>query len=199
MGMTALEYRHQLQALLPSGPAWPRDADADLTRTLDALAEELVRIDVRANTLIDEADPRTTSELLSDWERIAALPAAYVTAPQSEADRRQALHAKLTLLGGQMPDFFIELAAGLGITITIMEFRPARVGKSTIGAACYSGARVRFYWQINHPDILETPAKIGSRIGARINYWQGPAQVFYIDRFAPAHSKVLFGNGTRRI
>lgn len=198
MGMTAGEYRIQLQALLPAGTAWPRDADAELTHTLEALAEELARIDVRSEDLVEEADPRTSFELLPDWERIAALPAVYVTGPQTTEERRQALVAKLTLLGGQDPGFFIDLAAGLGITITVMEFRPARVGKSAIGAPCYT-ARVRFCWQINHPDILETRTKIGARIGARINYWQGPVQVFYIGRFAPGHNKVLFGNGTRRI
>jgi len=65
--MRADDYLHQLQALLPSGPAWPRDRDAVLTQLLAAFAEEFARIDARTAQLIEEADPRATYDLLADW------------------------------------------------------------------------------------------------------------------------------------
>lgn len=74
MVLSAEAYLAQLQALLPPGSAWPRAANATLTKLLGALAEELARLDARALALIDEADGRSTLELLSDWERVCGLP-----------------------------------------------------------------------------------------------------------------------------
>lgn len=198
MGMTAAEYRLQLQALLPTGPAWRRDTEADITRTLDALAAELARIDARAEALMEEADPRTTSELLSDWERIAALPSSCVTVEQTIEERRAALVAKLTLLGGQSPDFFIDLAAGLGSVITVKECRPFRAGKSRAGDPCYS-TLARFLWHIHHPDVIITHFKAGSKAGDPVDKITGPNGLWCVGRFAPAHTTVYFGSGTRRI
>lgn len=107
--MSADRYREQLQALLPSGAAWPRDAGAVLTATLDALAQELARVDTRAGNLRDEADPRTTIELLPDYERTHGLPDACVTAAQTTDQRRNALVSKLSSLGGQSPAYYLSV------------------------------------------------------------------------------------------
>jgi len=198
MGMTAAEYLLQLQALLPTGSAWPRDADAGLTLTLESLAEELARIDARADDLVEEADPRTTSELLPEWERVAALPSPCVTEAQSVDQRRAALVAKLILLGGQSPDFFIDLAAGLGLTITIKEGRPLRAGKSKAGDPCYS-ALGRFIWHIHHPDVVVSHLHAGSKAGDPVNKITVPSGLGCLGLYAPAHTIVYFSNGTRRI
>ncbi len=42
---TAAQYLGLLQGLLPTGPAWPRDPDATLTKLLSAEAEEFARLD----------------------------------------------------------------------------------------------------------------------------------------------------------
>jgi uncharacterized protein YmfQ (DUF2313 family) len=76
MALTDTDYLRQLQALLPPGPAWPKNDDATLTRLFGALASELARVDGRAWQLLEEADPRTTAELFLDWERVAGLPDA---------------------------------------------------------------------------------------------------------------------------
>lgn len=74
MALTDTDYLRQLQSLLPPGPAWPKDDGATLTRLFGALSSELARVDGRAWQLVEEADPRTTGELLADWERSAGLP-----------------------------------------------------------------------------------------------------------------------------
>ena len=50
--MTAPDYLASLQALLPQGFAWPRQADAALTRLLLAWADEFARVDIRAADLV---------------------------------------------------------------------------------------------------------------------------------------------------
>lgn len=114
MGMTADQYREHNQALLPSGPAWTRAPDAVLTTLLDALAQEFARVDVRADELIAELDPRTTTELLEDWERAFGLPAPCMPASQTLADRRAALWAKMTAIGGQSRAYYFEQMRKLG-------------------------------------------------------------------------------------
>ncbi len=112
--MSADQYREQLQALLPSGAAWPRDQAAILTATLDALAQELGRVDVRMTDLLNEADPRTTNELLADWERSRGLPDPCVTGTLTTDQRRNNLVAKVTNLGGQSPAYFLLVAERMG-------------------------------------------------------------------------------------
>lgn len=198
MGMTPAEYLQQLQALLPSGSAWPREPDAVLTQTLAGLAEEFARIDARADDLIEDADPRTTTELLPDWERVAGLPSPCNSGEQTIEERRLALVAKLTLLGGQAPHHFVALAASIGLTITVTECRPFRAGKSKAGDPCYS-QRARFLWHIHHADVTYAHFHAGSKAGDPVGRTNGPDGLFCTGHYAHAHTRVYFSNGTRRI
>lgn len=190
MGMTADDYLAQLQALLPQGPAWPRDAGATLTKLLQAMADELARIDGRAAQLIEEADPRTTDELLADWERVAGLPDSCVTAAQSTAQRRAALHAKLTTLGGQSTAYFIALAASLGYTVTITEFHLHTV-EDDVNYPLY-GHPWRFAWQVNAPQNTVGTLSVTDTVADPLAWWGNELLECVIRRLKPAHTHVLF-------
>jgi uncharacterized protein YmfQ (DUF2313 family) len=127
------KYLRPLQALLPPGPAWPRDDDAELTQLLDGLAQEFDRVDSRELALLEEIDPRTTSELLADWERVAGLSAAGKTTAQ----RRAALHARLLGHGDPSRALMAELAAALGYAISIREYHDPFVAGSAAGASLF--------------------------------------------------------------
>lgn len=114
MGMSANHYREQLQALLPPGRAWPRESGAVVTNVLDALAQEFARVDARVDGLLEEIDPRTTYELLSDFERVYGLPESCVTGSLTTDQRRNALVSKLTNYGGQSPAYFLLVLERLG-------------------------------------------------------------------------------------
>lgn len=114
MGMSADNYREQLQALLPRGSAWPRDAGAVLTQVLDGMAQEFARVDVRVDNLLDEVDPRTTFELLTDYERVHGLPDPCVTDALTIDQRRNALVSKFSGLGGQSTAYFLSMLERLG-------------------------------------------------------------------------------------
>lgn len=122
MGLMGPDYRRQLQALLPIGTAWPRHAAATLTRFLDAAAEEFARIHARRDALFEEADPRTTTELLPDWERVAGLPdnCSGVLA-ETVQDRRNDLVAKLSSTGGATAAYLTAAALAAGYVIEIQE------------------------------------------------------------------------------
>lgn len=190
MGMTTDDYLAQLQALLPQGPAWPRDAGATLTKLLRAMADELARVDSRAGQLIDETDPRTTNELLADWERVAGLPDSCVTAAQSTAQRRAALHAKLTTLGGQSTAYFIALAASLGYTVTITEFEQHTV-VDDVEHPLYSHPW-QFAWQINAPQDTVGTLSVTDTVADPLAWWGNELLECVIRRIKPAHTHVLF-------
>ncbi len=188
--MTTDDYLAQLQALLPHGPAWPRDAGATLTKLLQAMADELVRVDGRAIQIIEEADPRTTNELLADWERVAGLPDSCVTAAQSTAQRRAALHAKLTTLGGQSTAYFIALAASLGYTVTITEFDQHTVNDD-VNHPMY-GQPWQFAWQVNAPQDTVGTLSVTDTVADPLAWWGNELLECVIRRIKPAHTHVLF-------
>lgn len=108
-------YARMLKGLLPPGVLQRVEGDAVLTAALEAIADELVRIDARGKTLLAESDPRTATETLSDWERILSLPDERVTTiPGTTAGRRVAITQKLTGRGGQNYAFFEALCEACG-------------------------------------------------------------------------------------
>lgn len=193
MGLTNADYLGQLQALLPPGPAWPRDADAPLTRLLDALSVELARVDGQAWRLVEEADPRTTAELFLDWERIAGLPDACAEAfggEQTMSQRRSALIGRLTTLGGQSPAYFIGVAAAIGYAITITEFSAHSVDHD-VDHPLYDTAW-NFAWQVNAALNTVSEITVDSTVDDPLAAWGNALLECVITRLKPAHTHVLF-------
>jgi uncharacterized protein YmfQ (DUF2313 family) len=194
MGLTTTDYLRQLQALLPPGPAWPKDDDALLTRLLGAIAAELARVDGRAQRLVEEADPRTVAELFADWESVAGLPdscAAAFGGDQTMAQRRAALVGRLTTLGGQTPAYVIGLAAALGYAITITEFS-AHTVNDDVECALYDNAW-NFTWRVNSALSTITDITVDSLVDEPIASWGNALLECVIKRLKPAHTSVIFG------
>lgn len=196
MARTAAEYREQLKALLPPGQAFPREPGTTMETLLDGLAEEWARIDARGEQLTIEANPQLTSELLSDWERVAGLPdKCSGTLETTLQGRRQVLMAKLTATGGQSPAYFIAVAAALGYTVTIDEFRPFLAGFSRAGDALTNGDWV-YTWRVNAPEVTTIPFRAGQSVaGEPLRAWGNDTLECKINQLKPAHTIVLFGYG----
>ena len=191
-----------LQALLPQGRIWPRDAEATLSKLLATWALELARVDARADDLMDEVDPSTTLELLSDFERVCGLPDKCSFGDETLEQRRGEVLAKLTSRGGQTPAYFIGLAAQLGYTVEIEEFRPFRAGSragerayATDLGPCLAGECAPGEFQFFHGRELCR--------GAAFHLGQRPAGVLRGRQIARAHGAFvcllrLFGHRGRR-
>jgi uncharacterized protein YmfQ (DUF2313 family) len=118
------DYGNAFLALLPQGQAWPKYPGTTLDLTCRGLAEYWGYVDGRAADLLErESDPRQTIELLPDWERNWGLPDPCYKAPQTVGQRQLALVMRMTMIGAQSRAFFIEVAAQIGYTITITEYR----------------------------------------------------------------------------
>lgn len=139
--MIAEAFFRQFLQLLPPGRAWQ---GATIRKILRALADEWERIDGRGADALLEFDPRTTTEMIDEWEAAVGLPDPCVSdwGALSLAQRRAAVVARLTANDSASRSFFINLAATLGYTVTITEYQPFEVGRSTVGEPLSNG-----FWQ----------------------------------------------------
>jgi len=135
------DYGTAFLSLLPQGQAWPRQPGSTLELACRGLAKYWGEVDRRAaDLLVQESDPRRTIELLPDWERNWGLPDPCYEEPLTIAERQQALVMRMTMLGSQSREFFIEVAAMIGYTITITEYRTFVVGIDRVGDSRVYGA-----------------------------------------------------------
>ncbi len=193
MGLSADDYLGQAQALLPPGPAWPRDVDAYATRLLLALSAEFSRVDKRAMALLDEADPRSTSELLGDWERVAGLPDGCVVDAGdqlSTAQRQAALLARLTMQGAQSASYFIALALSLGYVVDVGDFEAYDVNDDV--EAPILGEAWMHAWQVTSALNQPVDFTVQSSVSDALSAWSNVVLECVLNRFKPAHSVLIF-------
>lgn len=146
-----------------------------------------------ADQLLLEADPRTCSLTLADWERTYDLPDRCVTVGQSVDQRRAALVSLVTMQGGQSRQFFIDLAADMGYPgAPIDEYRPATCNDNC-NSALWSEID-RFVWQINLPYATGGVfiANCNSACDSPLAAWGDEAVECRINRFKPAHTLAIF-------
>ena len=170
--MTEAEYLAQLLALLPPGPAWSAEVGQPLHDLLRGWAVSLSKAEARFRALIEEADPRTTSALLSDWERVAGLPDDCVIAfggEQTEPQRRMALVARLISKGGMSRAYYLSVIEALGYTASITEFHETTVDDDVdvelVGEAWAAA------WQVNLPLNSITEIDVSDDVDTPLATW----------------------------
>lgn len=192
MRATTEQYLTHLQALLPQGAAWPREPDAVLTAVLTAMADGLARAHNRALDLIEEADPRTTLELLADWERVCGLPDLCAGPSATIAGRRAQVIARLTATGGQSPAYYVALAKAMGFDITITERRARYHGRRTCGTP-YGDQSMQYVWEVHLPPDTVVPRRYGQGFaGEPYATWGAQALMCLLDRLKPAHTIIWY-------
>lgn len=190
---TESDYKQQLVALLPPGPAWELDQAPAIHALLDGLAPEFARVDQRVSDMIDEADPLTVRELVPDWERVMALPDPCMSATPSFEERVKAVRTRHVAVGGQSIPYFLSIARELGYPdATITEHRAPRFGRSRFGSARFGTWRQQFFWTVNLGHRIAGGRRWGltqwgERFGSNPN--SGIECIFR--RYAPAHTVVL--------
>lgn len=194
MALTQADYHRQLKALLPPGRVLPEDADSNWQKLMLALSGLFDRVDARAAALLDEIDPRTAEEMLTDWERVTGMPDPCVTGDQTIAERRAAVMRVLTSTGGQSRAYFIEMAAALGYTITIEEHRPQTVGDAVDYPV--NGADWQYAWTVNAQEETVSYLTVTSDVSEALASWGNERLECVIKRYKPAQTYVLFAYGS---
>lgn len=194
MAHSSDEYAEQLAALLPRGTLWDslRQVDTLSYALLLGLAEELARVDGRAEQLIAETDPREVLDLLTEWEAFVGLPDACSPLGVTLQQRREALHARLTAEGGQSRADFIALAERLGFAgATITEYEPHTVD-ADVDAPLY-GDDWRLAWQLSAPQAELRAFTVMSTVDESLGEQAPTARLeCAINRTKPAHTIALF-------
>lgn len=171
------------------------DANAPLiSAELVAEGNALDAAQLAADSLVREADPSATYQLLADWERVLGLPDDCVeTLSLTINQRLVAVKTKFTSQGGQSRAFFIGLAASLGIPgATIDEFKPASCN-SNCNAQLWSQAD-RFAWRLNLSGAQRIKgANCNSNCNAQLQSWAYSAMLeCIVNKFKPAHTTAIF-------
>lgn len=132
---TTSTFASLLRRLSPKGAIWASETWREL---VTGLAADWSRVNNRFRDLVDEADVRTTDEMVDAWERVYGLPDRCSSSPPTTlADRRLALAAKAAGVGGQSEQYLIDVAAAAGETITITTYTPFLFGVSEFGDLMY--------------------------------------------------------------
>lgn len=190
-------YRHQLIKLLPPGAAWSRQVGTTMHKLMGALAIEFSRVHVRAEQLIRESDPRTTSELLPEWEEMLGLPDPCAGQPETQKRRRAVVVSKYTAQGGQSIAYYKSIAKTLGFDIEIQEYRPFRAGFSRAGDALTNDTW-QFRFLVRVPEGTETTEfSAGDSVaGDPLREWGNDLLECTIKQRKPAHTEVGFAYGS---
>jgi uncharacterized protein YmfQ (DUF2313 family) len=204
------DYTQAFLSLLPRGQAWPRYWDSTLVLTARGLCDYWGFVDSRAADLLEtESDPRTTVELLPDWERNWGLPDPCFPQPSSIEERQKLLVMIMTMLGGQSRQWFQFVSEWTGHEVSIKEWSPFMAGLSECGDTrfeyddtgdfrWYIGAEEnRFYWSASS----ETAVIEWFRAGADYSesgkhhhceiYTESPVDCL-LQRWRPAHTQLVF-------
>ncbi|EPD9480332.1 YmfQ family protein, partial [Escherichia coli] len=190
MDVTNDDYIRLLSALLPPGPAWSVSDPA-----IAGAAPSLTRVHQRADALMRELDPRTTTELINRWERLCGLPDECIPAgTQTLRQRQQRLDAKVNLAGSINENFYLAQLAALG--------RPdaniTRYDKSTFtcSSACTDAVNApewRYYWQVNMPAATNTTwMTCGDPCDSALRIWGDTVVECVLNKLCPSHTYVIF-------
>ena len=182
-----------VQNLLPRGRAWSRSLTATITGFVGGIADAVFGVHQSAVQLLEvESDPAQTIELLGDWETDYGLPDTCSPPNPTIADRRAALLAKISEIGGQSAAYYESVAAAFGYAITITTWRPFCTGVSAAGDPCCN-ASWRFAWQINAPQVTVRWFRAGVSAAGEPLWSTGNAELeCRIGKIAPAHGVLLF-------
>lgn len=136
---------------LPTGPAWPRSLSSVLASFWGAVGDLLAKHNQDVALIVDqELNPSTTEALLATWEAEFGLPDPCNPGPQTDEQRHAALLARITDEGNLSRQKYIDLAASLGFTVTITEFKPMTCIGTCVDAI--TGPAWRYAWQVNGPE-----------------------------------------------
>ena len=129
-----------------------------------------------------ELNPATATVLLPVWEGYLGLPdVCVVPGSQTLEERRAAVIDKLTATGAPQLSYYRKLGGQSGIPIQIEEFRPARVGPTSVGDFLY-GAAWPWSW------IASAPVEAyGTEAAATLDC--------RLQRDAPEYTDVVLGFG----
>jgi len=190
MAVTRDDYISLLSALLPPGPAWSPDDPA-----IKGATPSLLRAHQRADALMHEIDPRTTTELINRWERIAGLPDECIPeGTQTIRQRQRRLDSKLNLSGGIKEAFYLSQLAALGMPgATITRYDKSAFKCTSKCTDALWSPEWRYYWQVNMPSAVNiTNMTCSDNCESPLRWWGETIVECVLTKLCPSHTYVIF-------
>ncbi|MBP0492880.1 phage tail tip lysozyme [Pararoseomonas indoligenes] len=185
-----------VQALMPTGPIWPRALGTDQETVGRGLVPSVTRVCNAARMLVTGAFPGTALQMLPEWEMTLGLPDACTGQPDTLQGRRRQVVARLAAQGGQSRRYFIGQAAQLGYAITIEEFAPARADELVADAPAYDPVWA-YTWRVHAPETTVT--EFGADESAAdepLAAWGNQALECRLRSIRPGHTTLQFAYGS---
>lgn len=190
MAIEKERYKQLLINLLPVGKLWEPRNQPVFDSLLNSLSDEFCRIDERVDAMLLEADPRTSTEILDDWERLVGLPDECTPLSPTEDGRRNQVVQKYTYVGGLSAAVYTFIGKQLGVNITVKDVFPFYAGFARVGERLTND----FEFSFRVGDRIESPLhRYGWRFWFDVNLPQGHTVLECILRkLKPAHVGILF-------
>ena len=188
----ALVLQEILQLMQP-GAAWSDDPESNLGLAMTALANGISRMEASCEALLPECDPRSTTQLITDWERMLGTdPCLPDPSTQTLAQRRLIAWWRYTDAGGNNAAYFIALAAFFGVTISIANVRRGMCGLLRCGSPLTPSPN-QFCWIVTLPQSVVTRFRTGaSMTGQSLGAIAASFVACLIAARAPAHTTPVF-------
>lgn len=186
----------------PKGDSFTRKVDTFFHTLFKAVGASMERVDDSICEMINETTPQLTKNFISEWEKELGLPEECVEAPPTSEDlRRKEVVRKFNSLGGGTKAYFIELAASMGVKITIEESEgePFRAGQSQAGDPLMGGPWL-FTWFVRIEEVTIQTFKAGqNKAGDPLRWWANEELECFFKKLKPAHTIVAFRYGPEEV
>jgi uncharacterized protein YmfQ (DUF2313 family) len=186
-------YKNMILDLLPNGEAWNKSSDSNLSKLSSGLAWVFERLHQRMQDLVSESDPRLTSEMLGEWEKMVNLPDNCTPGDRTSIERKAQILQRLTFQGGQSAQYYEGLIRSLGFEAEIIEHDAFRAGKSRAGDALTNNSSWRHTWTVKIPGSFSYKFRAGiGRAGEPLEVTRNSTVECIVNRLRPAHTRVIF-------
>jgi len=189
------KYRSPIAKFYPGGKAW-ENVRRDEIGLLGALAAELCRMDERAKDLLEEIDPRTSTELLEDWEALLGIPDECTMSLTDIEERRSQAGQKLAAQGGMTAEFYEAVAERLGFNAIVTDYKSFRVGTSRVGDPLSNPFDPdKDVFRVGRNRVGESLKTFGWRYTFEVNVEATSVEPFRVGENRVGDPLVLFENG----
>jgi uncharacterized protein YmfQ (DUF2313 family) len=179
---TEEQYNKVAHQIAPQGMIWPSISDnSEIGKLWATVAKSLLDADTESGSMLDESYPDSTGIFLEDWTRVLGFPRCSIS-DLNDQQQRDANLAWLNISPYSNKQFFIDIAAVLGYTITIED----KNDDITLGA---------FEFRVTSSLTAPTTIfKVGqSKVGDKlVDSGSNDPLECLINFFAPAHTVPIF-------
>lgn len=182
----------ELHRLLPRGPLWNFRDGSIARRVLEGLAYPFAYAEELFDRFLVECDPRTTVDMLPDWERVYGLPDRCTTTSTSLVARRAAVLQLMRSPVGQTEAEIATVVHAFGLPCVVESHLESMCGLMECGDLLYD-----VNWSHSLTVHLPDPPVVffeadWSGADDPLAEWVGDALQCAVGRVAPAHAALVY-------